>query len=77
MASESHPAAANPDLTLEHQAAGAGLALACAFSSSDEFYADIIHERRSAGAYGAPWYRAPAAIVSALIVLFAGILFIL
>jgi hypothetical protein len=38
-------------LTLE---AGAGLALACVYSSSDEYVADIIQERRRAGAYGAP-----------------------
>ncbi len=36
-------------ITLE---AVAGLALACAYSSSDEYVADIIRERRRAGAYG-------------------------
>ena len=30
----------------------AGSALACLFSSSDEFEADIIRERRARGAYG-------------------------
>ncbi len=65
------------DVPLEHQAAHAGSALACAFSSSDEFYADIIHERRAAGIYGAPWYRAPAAMACAGIVLLAAIVFIL
>lgn len=59
------------DLTLERQAASAGCALACAFSSSDEFYADIIHERRAAGIYGVPWYRTSAAAVCAAVVMFA------
>ena len=31
---------------------GARLALACAYSSSEEFEASIIRERRAAGAYG-------------------------
>ena len=30
----------------------AGLALACAYSSSDEYEAELIRARRSAGAYG-------------------------
>ncbi|MBN9051898.1 MAG: hypothetical protein J0H78_20775 [Rhizobiales bacterium] len=59
------------DLTLERQAASAGCALACSFSSSDEFYADIIHERRAAGVYGVPWYRTPAAAVCAGVVVLA------
>jgi hypothetical protein len=71
MSSES----AVPDL--ESRAASAGIALACAFSSSDEFYADIIQERRSAGAYGSRWYEAPAAMACAAVVLLAAILFIL
>jgi hypothetical protein len=37
---------------LKFAAAGAGAALACAFSSSDEFEADIIRERQAQGAYG-------------------------
>ena len=32
----------------------AGTALACLFSSSDEFEADIIRERRAQGAYARP-----------------------
>ncbi len=40
------------NLSLETQVASAGLALACAYSGSDEFEASIIAERRSAGAYG-------------------------
>ncbi len=41
-----------PDATLTHDAERAGAALACAFSSSDEFEAAIIRARREAGAYG-------------------------
>lgn len=37
---------------LELRAAGAGYALACPFSSSDEFEADLISSRRAAGLYG-------------------------
>jgi hypothetical protein len=32
--------------------ASAGLALACAYSSSDEYEAEVIQVRRKAGAYG-------------------------
>jgi hypothetical protein len=39
-------------LSLEAQVASAGLALACAYSGSDEFEASIIAARRSMGAYG-------------------------
>jgi hypothetical protein len=35
-------------LALEADAASAGLALACAYSSSDEFEAEIIHKRLAA-----------------------------
>jgi hypothetical protein len=49
------PPPSSDDLALEAQRAG--LALACAFSSSDEFEADIIRERRAAGAYGSPRYH--------------------
>lgn len=65
------------DLALQQQAAGAGCALACAFSSSDEFYADIIDERRAAGAYGGRRHCAPAMAVAAAIALLAAILFML
>jgi hypothetical protein len=37
---------------LEANAACAGLALACVYSSSDEYEAEIIRIRRAAGAYG-------------------------
>jgi hypothetical protein len=39
-------------IALRAAAERAGLALACLFSSSDEFEAAIIKERRAAGAYG-------------------------
>ena len=35
----------------------AGLALACAYSSSDEYQAELIQVRRKAGAYGSPLHR--------------------
>jgi hypothetical protein len=37
--------------TLEACAASAGVSLACPFSSSEEFEAELIRERREAGAY--------------------------
>ena len=37
--------------------ASAGLALACAYSGSDEYEADVIQTRRNAGAYGSRWNR--------------------
>ena len=37
--------------------ASAGLALACAYSSSDEYEAELIQTRRKAGAYGSPRRR--------------------
>jgi hypothetical protein len=39
---------------LKFAADRAGTALACTFSSSAEFEADIIRERRAQGAYGPP-----------------------
>jgi hypothetical protein len=35
----------------------AGLALACTYSSSDEYEAELIQTRRAAGAYGPRHYR--------------------
>ena len=35
----------------------AGLALACAYSSSEEYEAEVIQVRRKAGAYGSPLHR--------------------
>jgi hypothetical protein len=56
-------------ITLE---AGAGLALACVYSSSDEYLADIIQERRAAGAYGGQ--RRPLHVALALVVAAAALL---
>ena len=43
----------------------AGLALACAYSSSDEYEAELIQARRKAGAYGAQ-HRRQAYVIFAL-----------
>ena len=51
----------SPDV-LEAFAQSAGRALACAFSSSDEYEAAIIAERRAEGRYGAR-YRPPLAVI--------------
>lgn len=55
-------------LVLENETALAGCALACDFSSSEEFEAAIISKRRAAGMYRAvPWSSiAGCAIVLAL-----------
>jgi len=39
-------------LALETNAVCAGLALGCAYASSDEYEAEVINVRRAAGAYG-------------------------
>ena len=59
-------------LTLE---ASAGLALACAYSSSDEYEAELIQVRRKAGAYGSPrqWHAYAAAALAAAVVAFLAI----
>ena len=44
-------------LALEAQAARAGLALACAYSSAAEFDAALIAARRAAGVYGPRRHR--------------------
>lgn len=52
--------------TLENETALAGCALGCAWSSSDEFEAAIIDERRAAGMYrSSPWW--PVAAGTALL----------
>ena len=65
---------AYPDrsLALEGCADSAGRALACMFSSSDEFEAALIAERRAEGRYGPRKYRRRklvlcAALVAALV----------
>lgn len=47
----------NGSHALEANAASAGLALGCAYSSSDEYEAELIQVRRKAGAYGSPHHR--------------------
>jgi len=49
-------------VSLEADAEQAGRALACAYSSADEFEAALIAERREAGIYGAPPWRLPLVI---------------
>ena len=67
----SQPRLHNGPHALEVNAASAGLALGCAYSSSDEFEAELIQVRRKAGAYGSPHHR--QALV-ALAVAAAGVL---
>ena len=52
MSSPSHRQASAAALSLEAYAEQAGVALACAYSSSAEFDAALIAERRAAGVYG-------------------------
>ena len=55
----------------------AGLALACAYSSSDEYEAELIQVRRKAGAYGSRHHRqayvAFALAATAIVVVFFAI----
>ena len=51
----------SPD-ALEAFAESAGRALACAFSSSDEYEAAVIAERRAEGRYGSR-YKPPLAVM--------------
>jgi hypothetical protein len=44
-------------LALQAHVERAGCALACAYSSSDEFEAAVIRAKRNAGAYGPKRYR--------------------
>ena len=61
--------------SLETQAASAGLALACAYSSADEYEAAVITARRGAGAYGRKHSQRhtliAAAVTAMLLLLFA------
>jgi hypothetical protein len=50
---------------LEANAASAGMAFACSYSSADEYEAEIIQARRQAGAYGGQYSRAFAVFVLA------------
>jgi hypothetical protein len=61
-------------VALEANAACAGLALACAYSSSDEYEAEIIQARRKAGAYRAPHHRQAYIAVALTAAAIAGVL---
>lgn len=73
MLSRPETALATEVLALEASATCAGAALACAYSSSAEFDAALIAERRAAGVYGPKRQRrrmltAGAAVAAALVV---------
>jgi hypothetical protein len=57
---QSRSAVGSPDV--EALAESAGQALACGFSSSDEYEAAVIAERRAEGRYGSR-YRPPLALI--------------
>jgi len=62
------PHSSRPDaaiLTLEAYAQRAGAALACAYSSSAEFDAALIAERRAAGVYGPKRHRKQMLVTAA------------
>jgi hypothetical protein len=61
---QSRSAVGSPDV-LEAFAESAGRALACAFSSSEEYEAAIIAERRAEGRYGSR-YRSPLVLVGGI-----------
>jgi hypothetical protein len=59
-------------VALRHAAERAGTALACLFSSSDEFEAAVVRVRREQGAFGTHkrrWHPLLSATVIALLVL--------
>jgi hypothetical protein len=59
---------------LETNAACARLALACAYSSADEYEAELIQARRKAGAYGSHRRELYAAFVLAMTAIAVGFL---
>ncbi|KQZ00942.1 hypothetical protein ASD45_08765 [Pseudolabrys sp. Root1462] len=81
MSSPSHRQASAAALSLEAYAEQAGVALACAYSSSAEFDAALIAERRAAGVYGPKRQRrqmliAGAGVAAGLAVIVAALQFI-
>ncbi len=59
-------------IALHSDAELAGSAMACPFSSSDEFEAAIIAERRAAGMYsGTPWWPVLAGSLIVVCAIFA------
>ena len=82
MSSPSHRQASAAALSLEAYAEQAGVALACAYSSSAEVDAALIAERRAAGVYGPKRQRrqmliAGAGVAAGLAVIAAALQFIL
>ncbi len=63
-------------VALRAAAERAGTALACLFSSSDEFEAAVIQERRAAGAFGPQRQRRPV-LLAALTLLLAAVFLML
>ena len=53
--------------------ASAGLALACTYSSSDEYEAELIRARRSAGAYGPRRHRPLVLAMVAVVIALAAV----
>lgn len=68
MSSLSHRSASAAVLSLEAYAEQAGVALACAYSSSAEYDAALIAERRAAGIYGPKRQRRQMLIAGAGVV---------
>ena len=68
-------AVAGDSVALEAYASGAGSAMACAYSSSDEFEAALIAERRAAGVYGPRRHRQTLITMAAVAAAFATIIF--
>jgi hypothetical protein len=65
-----NPSGQKPDTcALEVRADHARCALACTYSSSDEFEADVINARRQAGAYATGRQSAVVAVAVALVLI--------
>jgi hypothetical protein len=73
----SQPRLHNGPHALEANAASAGLALGCAYSSSDEFEAELIQVRRKAGAYGSPHHRQAYVIFALAAVAIVAVFFVI
>jgi len=69
------PAAGSPDV-LKALAESAGRALACGFSSSDEYEAAVIAERRAQGRYGSRYRPAQALIYGIGAAILAAVFFL-
>ena len=66
----------SPEL-LAFAAERAGVALACAYSSSSEYEAALIRERRAAGVYGPRRHRRQAMLAGAVLVALAALIVII